>query len=295
MRSSRLKITILVGAVALVIGRSALASQPFVFAPSDRVYSVQEAVRQGLVRAEIKPVGSAFGTVLLLTLQRQVSYPVHVAVAPGTIFLNNAGRQDMVAAGIVGEATGPTTYIRTGSVAGLHDGAPHTFVVEGFCADFELDAPEKGDSFRIAMLKEEDARVIEIGKQRDASLAAIQGAIWLRRNPGLSASRLMNRIKITAEEVAEAQRIAEVARRYNEAAIYADVGEFVKAAKDMVPLMLGDRIIAVLRKGTRMEVTAVRGEWFGVEVILGGEPVRGWVKRVWVEKTYSPVIIGPEV
>ncbi len=43
--------------------------------------------------------------------------------------------------------------------------------------------------------------------------------------------------------------------------------------------VVGDDVLAELRKGTTIKITAVKDDWVGGTVPLEGEDTAGWVKR----------------
>jgi len=56
-------------------------------------------------------------------------------------------------------------------------------------------------------------------------------------------------------------------------------GDTVLVAQDRTKLMLGEKVLAELPKGTKLEVTTVKGDWIGGKVDLAGKKEVGWVTR----------------
>ena len=56
-------------------------------------------------------------------------------------------------------------------------------------------------------------------------------------------------------------------------------GDTVIVAQDGVKLMLGDKVVAEVRKGAEIKVTTIKGEWIGGQIEIVGKKETGWLKR----------------
>lgn len=65
-------------------------------------------------------------------------------------------------------------------------------------------------------------------------------------------------------------------------------GDTVTVTSDDAPLQVGEEVIARVKKGDRLSVTAVRHPWVGVEVRIGGEMKRGWIHIKHLERPAPP-------
>jgi len=56
-------------------------------------------------------------------------------------------------------------------------------------------------------------------------------------------------------------------------------GGFVVAPADGLKVRMGERVLAQVPKGSRLKVLQLQGDWIGVEIMLDGKRVAGWVQK----------------
>lgn len=179
--------------------------------------SLEQAVRQGLVKVDVSARGGAYGDAVQVVVQRAVPRTVQVFVEPGTVFVSVGGDvQNLVGRRVRGELT-PEGFRETGEVMVLADDGRRSFVVESYCLDYEKPQPRKADSFRLAARDPRAARVLVSTPAVGVSVQAVQSAIWMDR-AGVSGEQLRRQYGFTEVDV----RVAgDVLARAREAALAA--------------------------------------------------------------------------
>ncbi len=61
-------------------------------------------------------------------------------------------------------------------------------------------------------------------------------------------------------------------------------GKVAVVAAEKANLMLGQKVIAILDRGARMEITAVEGNWIGGEVVVGRRKRYGWIQKRYLKE-----------
>jgi len=56
-------------------------------------------------------------------------------------------------------------------------------------------------------------------------------------------------------------------------------GENALVVSDVAPVLIGDQVVAQLKKGERVRVVEVRGAWIGIEFTIGGQTRSGWIEQ----------------
>lgn len=193
------------------------------------VFSLQSAVRQGLVDVEVVSRGGATGTTVQVHVRRKVPQTVRVEITPGTVFIANSGKiQNMAGASVKAEimANGVT---RSTSVMVLADNARHSYLVESFCLDYHKPAPKQGDSFRLAINDERAARILQPLDGKQPTLWSMQCAVWMDRM-GVTPAELKKRYpnRVTDVEIKFAGNLLRAAEQRGIASIPADFAPEVR-------------------------------------------------------------------
>lgn len=262
------------------------------------------AVKTGLVDVEVKGRGVCSGDAVRVEVRCKVGRPVHVVVEPGTVVESSSGKvQSMVCHGVKYQKAGDK-YRRV-DVMVLGDDAPQTFLLEAFCRDFSKPTPGADSSFRLGAADRAATRVIVKGKEAEASLKAIQVAVWLQR--GVSEDEVRRRFRATEAEVKTARVLVEAAtaaergdadaegkaeqlvrvlvndlfqelRKRRQELPYVR-GDTVEVTADSAPIRAGQRTVGTAEKGNRFQVRAVGQDGVRVESASGeGKPSRrGWL------------------
>lgn len=169
-------------------------------ASADATISLQDAVRQGKVKVEVKARGGATGATVRVEVQRQVPESISIEVSPGTVLLNSADAEQNVAVGqLKGELTTETRY-RPSKVMVLADNRKRAFLLEAYCLDYAKDAPAKGGTLQLATLDKRVMRILSPPEGVEPTIAAVQIAIWMDR-AGISADEAQRRFPGTTTEV----------------------------------------------------------------------------------------------
>lgn len=184
------------------------------------VFSLQQAVRQGMVDVEVVSRGGATGTTVQVHVRRKVPQTVHVQITPGTAFIAVSGKiQNMAGASVKAEimANGAT---HSTSVMVLADNARHSFLVESFCLDYHKPAPKQGDTFRLAINDERAARILQPLEGKQPTLWSMQCAVWMDRM-GVTPAELKKRYptRVTNVEISVARNLLRTAEQRGIASI----------------------------------------------------------------------------
>lgn len=146
--------------------------------------SLQEAARSGAVTYQVRGTGASSGASLTVQIRKVSGPPIDVYVTPGTIFTNsNRNAQRMVGWSIVAAISGGGQRQTTSMY--LADSRVHTYLMEAYCLDIKLDNPSTSDQLRamevdgLAGIDVRAAQVIRVAKQRNLSLEATQGMLWM--------------------------------------------------------------------------------------------------------------------
>jgi hypothetical protein len=193
------------------------------------VFSLQQAVRQGLVDVEVVSRGGATGTTVQVHVRRKVPQTVHVQITPGTVFIANSGKiQNMAGASVKAEIMANGAQ-RSTSVMVLADNARHSYLVESFCLDYHKPAPRQGDSFRLAINDERAARILQPLDGKQPTLWSMQCAVWMDRM-GVTPAELKKRYpnRVTDVEIKFAGNLLRAAEQRGIASIPPDFAPEVR-------------------------------------------------------------------
>ncbi len=167
---------------------------------------LEQAVKDGKVEVEISGIGGSTGDAILITARRKVPDVLRLTLTAGTVFKSISGTvQNMMGAGIKGDHIGENSY-RPATEIVLTDNDKHSYVVEAYCLDFHKDNPGPSDSFTIAPPDERANKILKAGKNKSASIGAIQSALWIHRE-GLTPSQVKERFPVSDDDIAIAREL----------------------------------------------------------------------------------------
>jgi hypothetical protein len=153
---------------------------------------LEQALSSGKVEAAITGIGGSTGDTILITVGRRTPDLLRLTLTPGTVFKSVSGAvQNMAGASIKGQRVGENSY-RPETEIVLVDNYTHSYVIEAYCLDFHKGNPGATDRFDIASVDGQAARLLAIGKDKPASIGAIQAALWMLRE-GLSPAQVQAR------------------------------------------------------------------------------------------------------
>jgi ankyrin repeat protein len=167
---------------------------------------LEQAVKDGKAEVWIAGIGGSTGDAILITVRRKVPDVLRLTLTPGTVFKSVSGTvQNMVGVSIKGERIGDTSYRPAAEIV-LTDNDKHNYVVEAYCLDFHKPNPGPSDAFAITVLDEPAATILQAAKNRSASIAAIQSALWISREH-LTAAELKRRFPATDVDISVARAV----------------------------------------------------------------------------------------
>jgi len=167
---------------------------------AEDIIALEQAVKDGKVDAEIKGIGGSTGDAILIIVRRKVPEVLRLSVTSGTVFKSVSGRvQNMVGASIKGESLGENSYRPAKDIV-LTDNDKHSYVVEAYCLDFHKDNPGPSDLFSIGSPDERAKKILQEGKVKSVSIAAIQSALWMGRE-GVLPNDLKRRFPVTDKDI----------------------------------------------------------------------------------------------
>jgi hypothetical protein len=195
------------------VGIVAAASARGVDAQAGAV-SLPDAINQGLVRAEFLGEGGASGAVIRLRVTRAVAEDLAITVPRGLLLRNrNPEEQDMTVRGLLAERTNDRAV--PAEMVELRDDDPHTYVLEAYCLEAELENPSVDAVFVPEGFVEPDLVAVldAVDQVPDAEdeIDVIQAAVWVLTDD------------ITRE------KLAEIGYELSDAGV-ALVGELLRAA-----------------------------------------------------------------
>ncbi len=204
-----------------------LLAVPALTAERQERTTLQAAAENGLVRVQAISLGGAVGNTLKVTVQRRVSADLHIALAPGTVFVSNAaGFQSLGAFRIQGQFTGPRTY-RPASAIVLNDNHAHSYLLETCCMDYHKPAPLRGQDYTLAEPDPRAGRIFAAVVPTPPSTWAYQAALWMDR-AGVSAEELRQHFRIAESDLRAAEALLEEAHKAAIASIPADLPDPIR-------------------------------------------------------------------
>lgn len=167
---------------------------------------LEQAVKDGKVEVEVKGIGGSTGDAILIIARRKVPEVLRLTLTAGTVFKSTSGTvQNMVGACIKGERVGDNSYRPTTEIV-LADNEKHSYVIEAFCLDFHKPNPGSSDAFTIAPVNEPAAKILQAGKAKTASIAAIQSALWMDKE-GVTVVELKERFPVLEADIVAAREL----------------------------------------------------------------------------------------
>ena len=167
---------------------------------------LDQAVNEAKVKVEVSGLGGSTGDAILIVIQRQVPETLRISLRPGTVFKSTSGTvQNMVGARIKGERAGESSYAPATEIV-LTDDAKHSYIVEAYCLDFHKANPGIGDSFALSPPDEKAGSILMAGKNAEASVPAIQAALWIDRD-GIGDAELKERFPVSDEDIKAARAL----------------------------------------------------------------------------------------
>ncbi len=256
---------------------------------------LEQAIRNGKVEAVITGIGGSTGDAILITVRRRTPDLLRLTLTPGTVFQSVSGAvQNMAGASIKGERVGENSYRRETEIV-LVDNYTHSYVIEAYCLDFHRGNPGASDRFNIASVDGQAARLLAIGKDKPASIGAIQAALWMLRE-GLSPAQVQARFPVSSQDIAVARSIMrdfmQGARPQPNPAIAGDAEPTVQPefhVNDIVItldhcVLQNGQATTNLPKGVSLRVIALNGNWVGCSVLVDGTEEKGWLQKWLVAK-----------
>lgn len=167
---------------------------------------IEDAIDQGLVVPHFHGCGSSSGDCIEVKFDVDVDFDIELIVPPGTILTPGDHAQSMVLMDLKGIITGPTTF-RTVSNITLKPEThiSETYLFEAYCMNFHKSNPSKSTTFSVEGTADERVQaILDCGRQSNASIGAIQTAIWAVTDD-VSRSELLSRFPVTSSEMEKAR------------------------------------------------------------------------------------------
>jgi len=109
--------------------------------------NLSEAIREQVVKAEIRGTGDSSGDSILLKLTCLVPRTVQINIPIGTVLISDdPSVQSMVIRKVKGIAVGAMRYQPVKSII-LDSNEPREYVLEAYCLDFHKENPSKESTF----------------------------------------------------------------------------------------------------------------------------------------------------
>jgi hypothetical protein len=272
-----------------IIGILALA----IYAPlafGQDAIPLEQAISSGKVEAAITGIGGSTGDAILITVRRRTPDLLRLTLTPGTVFKSVSGAvQNMAGASIKGQRVGENSY-RPETEIVLMDNYTRSYVIEAYCLDFHKGNPGATDRFDIAPVDGQAARLLAIGKDKPASIGAIQAALWMLRE-GLSPAQVQARFPVSSQDITVACSIVRdsmqearpqpnpVSAGGAEPTIQPEfhVNDIVVTLDHCV--LQNGQAIRNLPGGAQLRVIALNGDWVGCSVLVAGTEEKGWLQK----------------
>ncbi len=138
------------------------------------------ALAAGKVTVRILGTGGSSGDAIKLVVTKTAKAdpgPLSLTVARGTrLESQNASAQNMVVAGVRGRTVGGDSYVPTSEID-VSDKGSTTYVLEGYCMNFEKDNPSSNTKFSITPPDPVLAAILNEAEK--LSTTAKQAAVWI--------------------------------------------------------------------------------------------------------------------
>ena len=177
--------------------------------------NLSEAIREQVVKAEIRGTGDSSGDSILLKLTCLVPRTVQINIPIGTVLISDdPSVQSMVIRKVKGIAVGAMRYQPVKSII-LDSNEPREYVLEAYCLDFHKENPSKESTFWVSP-NPANSEIIDVLKTADrldpeiATVPAIQTAIWALTED-MSEDELKERFRVTPEDIENAKAVLDTA------------------------------------------------------------------------------------
>lgn len=165
---------------------------------ADTTISLEDAVRQGKVKVDVKSRGGAAGKTVRVEVQRLVPESLKIEVTPGTVLINSVNTEQNLTVGrLVGRFT-RGNYYKPGSVMVLADNNKRSFLLEVYCLDYAKKGVRKDGALQLAIQDKRVARILNAPPGLKPTVGAVQIAIWMDR-AGIAADVAMKRCRGATE------------------------------------------------------------------------------------------------
>ena len=161
------------------------------------------AVERGLVDVQVAGRGASTGDSVEVRVRRKDDAKLTISVEPGTVIQPTGSNvQTMTLAGVKYKHSRrgfePAAQIE------LNDDSRQTYILEGYCRDFEKPTPTRHNQFSVQGPDADNAQVLVRAKQLGATVKVTQSAIWIQRsNP--KDEELRQRFDMSDDEIQAAR------------------------------------------------------------------------------------------
>lgn len=207
-RAVRTRVTLTVATVlSLLLGSAGSRAQP-----SDQKVDLDQAIQQGLARAELQGRGASSGDSLLLTLTNLTSGRLEVTIAPGTVLKSVSGSvQDMIVERVRGIPLGGRSFRPVDRIV-LAARATGEFILLAYCLNFDRANPQADSRFSVAVAEYPEAQrlfaVLSQVAPDQRTVAAVQTAVWVITDD-VTRQQLQARFRVTEADIAAARQLLE--------------------------------------------------------------------------------------
>ena len=138
------------------------------------------ALASGKVTARFSGNGGSSGDSINAVVEKSAKAgagAITLTIAPGTrLQSRSASDQNMVVAGVRGRSMGGDSYTPASAIE-VPDSGSATYILEGYCMDFEKDNPSANTAFSVGSPDPVLAAIL--GAAEGLSTAAKQSAVWI--------------------------------------------------------------------------------------------------------------------
>lgn len=173
---------------------------------------IEDAINKGLVVAHIRGTNASSGDSIEATFELKADAGLEIVVPAGTVLKPSDAAQNMVIRRLTGIPTGPTTF-RPVSKISLPSGTDvsETYLFEAYCLDFDRANPTSSTTFLpVGLASETIQAILNCGDKTNASMGAIQAAIWAVTY-NVQKTELLSRFLVTASDLEKARQLLECA------------------------------------------------------------------------------------
>ena len=173
----------------------------------------------GRISYRASGLGGSSGPTVKLDVTGRRAGTVQLTVPSGTMLSAGGAAQGMVISGVLGRFNGSgdsglgggaVSYVPE-PVITVHGREKVTYLLEGYCAEFEKDNPSTDTRFSVKGYDQTLARVLRLSKQRGLSVRATQVAVWLITDH-IDRDQLEGKFPVTDAEWSQAKKVVSAAR-----------------------------------------------------------------------------------